>query len=358
MKRRAYALMVATAVTMGVLCVISSVALDYPLRDPDSSFGGPSWVKIPSLLLLAFLADLIPRTLYRARMNPARFKVEGRALLREHWTRERVTLVVLGLISFYITYVSYRNLKGMLIFYRVGTEGRPRKYDHALHRVDEWLTFGQDPAQLLHSALGTGISAHVLAFVYVLFLPMVPIAVVAWAVWSRNISFGYWFITADCLAWALGTASYYLVPTMGPNFFFPWLYTDLPDTKVTSLATSIWHGRQDLRFDPLADAVQSIAGFASLHVGITVTIALVAQYTFRSRWLKVTLWTWVGLTALATTYFGWHYILDDIAGLSIAFISVYLGGLATGQKFTDHGRHSHPTTASSDVPIQPEEVSA
>ena len=45
-----------------------------------------------------------------------------------------------------------------------------------------------------------------------------PLALAAWLVWSRNITFGYWFATSQCLAWALGTASYYALPTLGPGF--------------------------------------------------------------------------------------------------------------------------------------------
>lgn len=356
--RRAYSLMVAVAVMMGALTFICGYALDYPIRDPESSFLGPSWVKIPALLVGAFLADLVPRTVFRSRFNPKRFVDEGRTLLREHWTRERITLVVLGLICFYVTYVSYRNLKSMLVFFRMGEEGRPTKYDYALHDFDKWLLFGNDPADLLHSLLGTGISAHVLSSVYLFYLPMVPITVVAWAVWSRNISFGYWFITSNNICWALGTLSYYLIPTMGPNFFFPWLYTDLPNTGVAELQDALFHGRQEVRFDPLTDGVQSVAGFASLHVGITVVVALVAQYTFRTRWPKIALWIFVGLTTIATIYFGWHYILDDIGGLAIAVISVYLGAVATGQKFTNRGRRVHPTTETRKVPVELEDRSA
>ena len=62
----------------------------------------------------------------------------------------------------------------------------------------------------------------------------------------------------------------------------------------------------------------------------------------------------MGITVLSTTYFGWHYIADDIAGAIIAFIAFYLGGIATGQKFDEHGRHSHPTTTTSDVPVERE----
>jgi hypothetical protein len=58
------------------------------------------------------------------------------------------------------------------------------------------------------------------------------------------------------------------------------------------------------------------------------------------------------LTLIATIYFGWHYISDDIAGAFIAVVSVYLGGLATGQKFDRHGLASHPTTSTADIPVE------
>jgi membrane-associated phospholipid phosphatase len=178
---------------------------------------------------------------------------------------------------------------------------------------------------------------------------------VIWAVWSRNVSFGYWFITAQCICWALGTASYYAIPTLGPNFFFPWLYADLPKTGVADLQDALFYSRQNILFDPFADGVQSVAGFASLHVAITVSLALVGQYTLRTRALRIALWVYVGLTAISTTYFGWHYIADDIAGLAIALVAVYLAALGTGQKFDRGGRSSHPTTSTSDVPIDPAE---
>jgi membrane-associated phospholipid phosphatase len=54
---------------------------------------------------------------------------------------------------------------------------------------------------------------------------------------------------------------------------------------------------------------------------------------------------------LSTLYFGWHYISDDIAGATIAVIAVWLGALATGQRFDRHGRGSHPTTSTASVPV-------
>jgi membrane-associated phospholipid phosphatase len=84
-------------------------------------------------------------------------------------------------------------------------------------------------------------------------------------------------------------------------------------------------------------------------------MALVGQYTLRHRPFKIILWVYMGLTVLSTTYFGWHYIADDIVGAMIAFIAFYLGGIASGQRFDAHGRHSHPTTTTKDVPVEDRE---
>ena len=98
-------------------------------------------------------------------------------------------------------------------------------------------------------------------------------------------------------------------------------------------------------------SVQSVAGFASLHCAITLLLALMVQYTVRSKVAKWAFWVNFGLTVVATLYFGWHYIADDIAGIVIAIVAFYLGGIASGQKFERGGLASHPTTMTSAIPV-------
>ena len=62
--------------------------------------------------------------------------------------------------------------------------------------------------------------------------------------------------------------------------------------------------------------MQSVAGFASLHCGITMLVALMVQYTISIRWLRIAVWVNFGVTVVATLYFGWHYIADDVAGVA------------------------------------------
>ncbi len=346
MYRRAYALLVGIALTMALLAVVAALSVDKRLADPDG-FLGPSWLRLPMLVAGAFLADLLPRTLWRSRMQPRAMPEIFLARVRSHWTRERMTLVVMGVVCFYLTYVSYRNLKSFLPFVLNDT-----KYDRELHLLDRALLFGHDPGVLMHDLLGTGFMAFVLSYVYLWFLPLVPLALTAWLVWSRNLSYGYWFATSQCIAWTLGTLSYYALPTLGPGFAYSSPYFSLADTPTSSLMESLQNTRQQVMIGGVEGVVQSVAGFASLHCAITLLVALMVQFTLRSRVLKIVFWTNFAITVVATIYFGWHYIADDIAGIMIALIAFYVGGVASGQKFERHGLASHPTTTSSAVPVE------
>lgn len=332
---------------MGGLAVVAATALDKRIVDPEG-FLGPSWLRLPLLVLGALLLDMLPRALWYSRLHPAKMWPIVRERWHEHWNRERMTLVVLGLVCFYITYVSYRNLKSFL----PEAMGLDRDFDRPLHLLDQALFLGNEPAVVLHSVLGTGIVAHVLSTIYLWFLPMVPLGLTAWLIWSRNISYGYWFATSQCLAWSLGTASYYILPTTGPGFEYPWLYKDLDNTGTTQLMEALYYGREAVNWWADYDvAVQSVAGFASLHCAITLLVALMAQYTIKTRWVHWVLWANFAITIVATLYFGWHYVADDIAGIAIGIISFYVGGIASGQKFDRHGLASHPTTTTSKIPV-------
>ena len=343
--RRAYVLLIGCAAVMGGLAVLAALVLDKRLADPEG-FLGPSWLRLPMLLFGAFLLDMLPRIIWVAKLNPKRIPEVVRDRVHSHWTRERLTLVVLGVVCFYITYVSYRNLKSMLPFVMGET-----KYDRELHLIDRALFLGHEPGNVLHAVFGTGFSAHFLSAIYLWFLPLVPLALTGWLIWSRNISFGYWFATSQCVAWSLGTASYYALPTLGPGFEYTWLYEDLAQTPTTELMESLFYARVGVRLGGWEGAVQSTAGFASLHTAITLLVALMVQYTIRNRVVHWVFWANFVVTIIATLYFGWHYVADDVAGILIAQLSFYLGGRASGQVFERHGLASHPTTTTSAVPV-------
>jgi len=326
MSRRAYGFAVGLALSVGLLTWIASYQLNIPLRDPDG-LAGPSYIRLPLIVLLFFLADVVPRVLIRNR-SFRNFVPSFKQYTRERWTRSRIALVAVGLSSFYIVYVAYRNLKGFLPFVR-----EDRLYDQLLFRLDRALMFDHDPANVLHSLLGTGVTAHVLSFVYTGFLIFVPVSLGAALVWSKNVSTGFWYVTALCINWVLGAASYYWLPSLGPFLSKPTLFLDLPDTGTSSLQGALERGRARILDDPNAtEAVQSVAAFASLHVSIIFTAALICHYVIPNKWIRWGMWVFFALTAIATIYFGWHYLLDDVAGLAIGFIAVWIGAKTTGHQ--------------------------
>ena len=345
LRPRTYGLAVVLAVGSSALALTVAMLLDLPIRDPDG-VAGPAWVRLPAIVLAFFVADVVPRALRRAG-GLRGFRAALDAVVRERWDRRRTMLVAVGLATFYATYVSYRNLKGALPFARDGL------YDEALVDLDRAMAFGTDPSSVLHSLLGNGIAAHVLSAVYLLFLAFVPISLGIALVWARSVRTGAFYVTALCLNWLMGTASYYLVPSLGPVFVRPGLFADLPETGVSALQRSLLETRVEVLADPTTAAtVQGIAGFASLHVSIVFTGALVAHMLGLHRLVRWGMWLFLAGTILATVYFGWHYVVDDIAGLAMGAASVWIAW-----RWTCGQRDASPPRAAEVAPEQRTESS-
>jgi hypothetical protein len=315
---------VAVALGTGAVAVLCALILGLPLRDPDG-FLGPTYVRLPVIAALMLAADVVPRAVLRTRS----LRDAGREMVRiahERWPWHRLRPALILLAAFYGTYVGYRNLKHFLPLIR------PDLVDDELREIDLALTGGIAPAQLLHDVLGTGAAAHVLSWVYLAFLLFVPGSLGLALAWNGRAREASWYVTALCLNWSLGTASYYFLPSMGPVYGEPGVFSALPETGTWELQMSLLESRALVVTDPEAtDRVQSIAAFASLHVSIVLTAALIAQLVLSSVVVRAVLWVFFGLTAIATIYFGWHYIVDDVAGVAIAVGSVLLAGWGTGQ---------------------------
>jgi len=319
-------LALAAAALTGAAAVLVSLHTGLPMRDPDG-VAGPSYVRLPLILCLFVLADMLPRAVRRVN-DMGQIWTSCRDVLHERWPWWRVRIALLGLGAFYVTYVAYRNLKNYL------PTVREERYDDWLGISDRILFLGADPARLLHEMLGTGVAAHVLSSVYISYVMLVPISLAAALVWNRNISLGFWYVTALCVNWALGAASYYLLPSVGPRYIDgEYFQATLPDTGVSALQDGLWNSRLKVLLTPWeTNSIHGVAAFASLHVSVVFTAAYCAHRAGLHRWLRRGLWAYLGLTVLSTVYFGWHYVVDDIAGIGIGWIAVTLGALATGNE--------------------------
>lgn len=318
---RPYALAAVLAVSSVLVSIAVAARFGLPLRDPDG-FVGPAYVRLPAAVLAMIVIDVVPRAIRR------RSRVLD--VVRERYGRERIVLVAAGLAVFYSSYVSYRNLKGALPF------ARPDVVDYQLLELDRLMAFGFDPAVVLHAVLGTGVVAYVLSGVYLVYLGFVPLSLAAALVWGRSARTGSWYVTALCLNWLLGAATYYLVPSLGPVFVRPDLYADLPPTGVAAMQENLAAARLAVLDDPIgADTIAGVAGFASLHVSVVFTAAIVAHRLGLPRLLRWSLWVFLGATMLATAYFGWHYLVDVVAGLALGAVAAAVAERASGRTHTD-----------------------
>lgn len=326
--RRLYGIPLVVAVLCGLLMVATAIDAGLPLRDPEG-FLGPSYVRLPLIVLVFVVADVVPRVILQ---RPAVRNVPGTVLrvLRERWSGPRVAVTAAGLAVFYLSYVTYRNFKSFLPFLQ------ERREDALLLDTDRWLVGGQYPADVLQAILGTGTSADVLSAVYMFYMIFVPLSLAAALIWFDNLSLGAWYVTALSFNWLLGAVSYYALPSLGPIYVHPATFTDLPDTAVEGLQEGLWRNRLEVLADPHATHdVHGIAAFASLHASVVFTAALVAHFARLPRPLRWFLWAFVVLTSIATVYFGWHYVVDVPAGFIIGGLSVWLAALAVGRKGSD-----------------------
>jgi hypothetical protein len=288
-----------------VTALIATNAAGVPLRDPKHVTEG----RLTSALLLVALLIALDCV------------IRG----RERWPAARLAVTGGVVLAFYATYFAYRNLKSIVPLLR------DELFDRRLGDIDRSVFGGSDPAQVLHDLLGTGISAEVLSVVYGLFFVFVPVSVALALIVPRDPRPGLFFVTALSLNWVLAAGSYFLLPSLGPVYAQPANFADLPSTDVSHLQTALLNQRVEFLHDPAAaGAAQSIGAFASLHVSIFFTAALATLVLGAPRLVRAVVWVLLVLTVLATLYFGWHYVLDDVAGMLIAVVSLALARALTG----------------------------
>ena len=307
----ALARLLLVVVVFAALAVLRSVEVGVPLRDPGGEF-----VRHRVLITLALMVPVVLLDAVR-RARAADDRTGVLAALRERWTRRRVLSVVVALTAYHLTYASYHNLKSFNAFNPV--------QDATLARVDAWLFAGHAPAVLLHEVLGTHAAARVLVVVYESFPSLVALGVVAGLVWPDRLRDGVALVAALVWVWILGVACYYAVPSLGPFHDAPGDFSSLPHTVVTATQAHYLAQRTAFLTDPTAPgAFAQIGAFASLHVGLSAVLCFANLAQGRRR-LGAALGLYLALTVLATVYVGWHFAVDDIAGLAIAALAVLLG---------------------------------
>jgi len=86
------------ALALALAMVLVASIEDLPIRDPDGVVV-PTYVRLPIILLIAWLLDVVPRALVRSGSHLRTVSGHFRAVARERWTRSHVVFAVSGLAA-------------------------------------------------------------------------------------------------------------------------------------------------------------------------------------------------------------------------------------------------------------------
>jgi hypothetical protein len=192
----------------------------------------------------------------------------------------------------------------------------PSLYDAILLKTDRLIFSGQISGEWLQGILGYRYaevlsSGYTLFYGYTFFLAMVFIL-------PRNQPLTQEFFTSFVLLWFVTILVIYAVPTLGPCFYVPEYFANIPSCKVTDVQAMLWKHKMFLdKFPKSEKGIFAISGFPSLHLAVPILGALYFRHF--SRFLAWLSWVFVGITILTTLYFGWHYLLDDVGAFLLVF---------------------------------------
>jgi membrane-associated phospholipid phosphatase len=305
-------------ITFAGVAIVRSVQIGIGFRDPHGAF-----LLTRVALTAAIFAGLV---VVDGVLRAGRRHSAGRvlAVVRARWTRRRLAFAWIALLAYHVTYFCYHNLKSWNAF------NHPR--DDMLLGWDRWVFAGHSPAVLLHDVLGQNAAAWILTVWYETFPTLVVVAFPAAVVMSKHLRDAYVSIAALVWIWILGTATYYAIPTLGPFDSAPQDFSGLPHTVIQDTQIQYMAERAQLLAHPSApDAFAQVAAFASLHVGVTAVILGIAWW-HRLRRTTLAMIVFLLGTMVATVYLGWHFAVDDVAGLAIAAASWWLAPRTLGER--------------------------
>jgi hypothetical protein len=312
------------AAIMAAAAVLVAWNFHLPVRDPDGA-SLPTWFRLPVIVASAVALDILTRWAMVVRARGWAGRTALRSVLVERWNRGQIMFTVSGLVTWYVAYVAFRNLKSYVPFVT------DRLADGELAKLDRILWLGHDPAVVLHDVLGTTWANWVMAAVYLIWIGLVPASLAIALVWTRRSTYGAWYVTAVSVDWSLGAVLYYVVPSLGPTYSSPEWFASLPRTPNSAVRDVLLSDRIEVLSGPWdTGAVQTIAAFASLHVAVMLTICLTVTVMRLPLTIRVVSWTFLALTCVATIYLGWHFFVDVLAGLGVGTAAFVLAAKATG----------------------------
>ncbi|MFZ2492312.1 MAG: phosphatase PAP2 family protein [Thermoanaerobaculia bacterium] len=212
----------------------------------------------------------------------------------------------------------------------------PRLYDRQLWEIDAMLLGGYSPTVLSLELFSNDLALKVIDWTYPnIFFASISVAFVFFISHpSRRIRVA--FTTGKAILGLAGAALYLLVPSLGPAYRFPEVWLVYSDLLVTTqhlqgmLLTNYQNVLRAMSDQPhgVIQPIFGIAAFPSLHVALQLFMFLWMRRLWKSG--EVLFGIFFFMILLGSVVTGWHYLIDGIAGIVLAWAAYAAAGRLYG----------------------------
>lgn len=225
------------------------------------------------------------------------------------FTRENTLTIARMIIALFLGFYAFSHMKVLIPLVNSAN------YDDLFSQMDKFLFFGHSPTLLLLN-IKSAFFAKLMSLSYASFYAAFPVSFAA-AFLSRNTIEMRRLVLGIILICLFGLTIFYLFPSLGPLFYTPELFAEIPNKWQKIL----WDGHlaiQANRSNFTASPFLGIAALPSLHGAHALFLVLIAHKYHRK--LFYAYLPWITLLYISTVYLGWHYVVDLMVGAVIAFI--------------------------------------
>jgi len=231
-------------------------------------------------------------------------------------------------IPLFIVLFSYCTLKAIIPVIN------PKLFDEQLNIMDYYLFFKHSPTELLVKWIPVCFTGY-LSFGYKFYFLIKMFAFSSIYCVVSNKEVFHRMVLAFSTTYILGLILYFLFPAQGPYFCYPEKFEMIqPHIEKTSnyqLQKMLWTVYEQVKQYPpqkfceltkMSGVRNGIAAFPSLHIAISCVLLF-----FLFRYVRLVFWLCFFpflIMVIATIYFGWHYVVDDIAGLILACFVLFI----------------------------------
>lgn len=276
------------------------------------------FASIGQSLLLQMLAGVVVRFIVGAiRGN---WRAYAAVIRRPAWIAETLRLLISGTLVVH-TYCWIKISVPLL---------HPVLYDQQLWDIDQHLFFGLSPNLFFLNLFSNRAVLHVIDATYAnVFIASMTVAF-AYFLSSPVHRLRTAFMSGNAVMWLIGAWLYMLIPSLGPAYRFPEVWLQYArDFRITeALQARLWQTYRTLlamRSGGRPGAInilEGIAAFPSLHVAFQTFVF----FWFRRLWRggQVLFAFFVFIIFVGSMVTGWHYLIDAIAGVLLAYATYAL----------------------------------